>query len=1620
MLKKAVTRILAATLALSLAFPNVGNVSYAAQEQELLTQASAEASADASLTEKTEEDLTSSDLTLQDAADGMSVDSEEEVSGDTSKDPSGNSPEDENTVSGESSEVASDAVSFDESKEEDTSEEDTSGEDASEEASEAGSLMSAEEDDALVGESSDETDSESEEILEFHVGPGYKYIYTDEDVEESLRSEYTEEELCPEIPEGEELLVTASTGGLKGAMRSRKTSYSYSSSSFNPQKDVANALREVSEADELDPTGGDYIKGNLIGYSASGRGSGGSCNITITFKWANYGNAANEEAAVDTKVKEIVSELDLDSNSLSEFEKVSKIHGYLVNSITYTDDGKYGCHGTYAALVNKRCVCQGYANAFTRLTREAGIASKYIVGLRINHAWNMVRVHGGTDPERPWYNNDATWGDFLLNELDFADHPADDEYETDSFVSAHPVSRYSWGKSEVVLRNLNNISMTFPGIDGEELTTSATGGRPKMVLFYDSTDTILVPGDIKALAQSSVVSRGHIDVIAIDMKGNDSTKVTAFKNKYAKGSRIRFAAATQDQANEAMQAYMDVFSYYVDGGVIYAVLIDDNDKVQLFLSNDASPARLSRRYMPYLKEGYDPEAYLKSLEIRRFANSEAMDGNTYSVIKNGGSVSIKFGEKLYLKGVGIPSKDGITGFKDTSSVNIEGSGEVLYYDPSGFSFEGTDKGTATVTFVSDYDDYVTSKITVKVLPALITAISFDRQVMNLPVDAGSDSEKTLTLNYTPDPTTDSKDAAFTVSDENILAIEKTGESTVKVKAVGIGSATVTAKCMGKTATCRVTTYRKVNSVRVISGSVTSLYVGEYAKLSYGITPSDATVTKAAVWSSSGSHLSINPAEDGDSCTVTAKAPGTQTVTATVEDESGSLSLKVYSPNITLNANGGALPAGVSDEVYVTFGKALGDLPVPTKSGNIFMGWYTGENMSGTKVTSSSVASRALLGDPSGAGLKLYAGWKEFQKEEITIAEIEDAVYTGGAIKPSVAVYYEDRLLTVGVDYTVSYKNNKNAFILEDGYDVSKAPTVTVKGKGNFTGQAASKYFNIRPRKLTESDITVDTSKLTLTANGKAQKAVPSVKMGKLALKKNKDILYIYPGKWGSVGDDISDEAAEDGDYINPGRYAVYISAVEGGNYEGVISVSETILRKDITKVSKLSISLSKKSFVYTGDKIEPEVLVKSGKTVLTEGTDYNLIFTDNKEIGTAAVTVVGIGAFTGTKKLTFKITGTNIKGADVSFANSSFTYDGADHMDELGISVRLKKTDTDFLVENTDYIVTGKAVDKGKAVISITGIGRYTGTIKKTVTINPASIDSALVEASDSSEMDGDGYITATYVKGGVKPEVVVKVGGSVLTLNKDYTLKYGNNNAAFTAKEGTEAFEERSGSRKAPFITVTGKGNYKGTRKVFFAIRPSALTDTTENVKITAADVNYNKAAGKWKSSVAVYDTNSKKLGFGTDLNKEIEFTYVGNAVMTDGTTRNGGTAVDSKDSPAVGTTIRATVTGKGNYEGSRLTVEYRIIDRNKNISSGITFKIPDQTYTGDEITLSESNITFVVGKGREDFDINCFEIVEGSYVSNKNKGTAKVTLRGKGTYGGTKTVTFKIVARQLQKKGN
>lgn len=61
------------------------------------------------------------------------------------------------------------------------------------------------------------------------------------------------------------------------------------------------------------------------------------------------------------------------------------------------------------------------------------------------------------------------------------------------------------------------------------------------------------------------------------------------------------------------------------------------------------------------------------------------------------------------------------------------------------------------------------------------------------------------------------------------------------------------------------------------------------------------------------------------------------------------------------------------------------------------------------------------------------------------------------------------------------------------------------------------------------------------------------------------------------------------------------------------------------------------SKAYTGKALKPSVTVKDGKTKLVKGEDYTVTYKNNKKIGTATVTIKGIGSYTGEKTLTFKI-----------------------------------------------------------------------------------------------------------------------------------------------------------------------------------------------------------------------------------------------------------------------------------------------------------------------------------------------------------------------------------------------
>ena len=77
--------------------------------------------------------------------------------------------------------------------------------------------------------------------------------------------------------------------------------------------------------------------------------------------------------------------------------------------------------------------------------------------------------------------------------------------------------------------------------------------------------------------------------------------------------------------------------------------------------------------------------------------------------------------------------------------------------------------------------------------------------------------------------------------------------------------------------------------------------------------------------------------------------------------------------------------------------------------------------------------------------------------------------------------------------------------------------------------------------------------------------------------------------------------------------------------------------------------------------------------------------------------------------------------------------------------------------------------------------------------------------------------------------------------------------------------------------------------------------------------------------------------------------------------------------------------------------------------------------------VTLSKEDFYHADGKGKiilKDGTVleygldKDFILMEGSYKKNDKKGTATVTLKGCGEYGGTKTIKFKIMPKELESK--
>ena len=94
-------------------------------------------------------------------------------------------------------------------------------------------------------------------------------------------------------------------------------------------------------------------------------------------------------------------------------QDIKMVHDYLIDTIEYDESlSKENIYNMYGALINRTCVCEGYARSFKYILESMGVQCILRVGTGTNlkgkterHAWNYVE-YGGR-----WYAVDVTWDD---------------------------------------------------------------------------------------------------------------------------------------------------------------------------------------------------------------------------------------------------------------------------------------------------------------------------------------------------------------------------------------------------------------------------------------------------------------------------------------------------------------------------------------------------------------------------------------------------------------------------------------------------------------------------------------------------------------------------------------------------------------------------------------------------------------------------------------------------------------------------------------------------------------------------------------------------------------------------------------------------------------------------------------------------------------------------------------------------------------------------------------------------------------------------------------------------------------------------------------------------------
>ena len=790
---------------------------------------------------------------------------------------------------------------------------------------------------------------------------------------------------------------------------------------------------------------------------------------------------------------------------------------------------------------------------------------------------------------------------------------------------------------------------------------------------------------------------------------------------------------------------------------------------------------------------------------------------------------------------------------------------------------------------------------------------------------------------------------YSSSDTNVATVDENGTVTIlKSGTVTItATAAETSNVKEGTATYELT-INKANPTLTFANSTVSVKTTDTVNNPLTIVPDSLKVT----YSSGTPNVATVDAATGK---VTLVGEGTTTITATFAGDekyngaTDTYTLTVDNDAIAYTAEGW-YDAYDTQEHSITVKVTTPDTGAKVTYSTTEEGTYTADAPTYTDAGTYTVYFKI---EAKGYDAVTGSAKVIIEKAQLTEATVTGGPYTGQQVG-SVSEVKAGTLTVPEGSYEVSYVNNVDA-----GTAVA---IITAKAGSNFVG-TVPETFTITPKSLTAQMVSPIANQ-PYTGN----KITPAVTVedDSTTLVEGKDFTVTY------------------GDNNSAGTNAGTVIITGTGNYAGTVTK-----QFDITNAGTFEVIVDNSTLTYDGKEKKPTVTVwavsngGNTKTLLTAATDYTVTYENNIDAGTASVTVTGTGAYT-TRGDSWKSTTVyfTIQPAEqsVTFAETEVEKTYGDPAFTQAATVTLKPnasgqtpgavtyTSNNPAVATVDS--TGKVTIVGAGTATITASAAATQNYKEAkasyqLTVKPKDISSEDVKASQIPDQPYGGVpVTPDFSL----TDSDLDIEKHNLEVNVDYTFTYSNNNGEGEGK-----------------ITITGKGNYTGTKEVTFKI----ISWSESQVVVTPAAITiYMGGADGYEGAVVDEDTGEIKAssslpepGFLFELPEMLKAALEANDdSLTDITFRE----------PASGKEWRAALYAEG------ASTVYRLVPGEHQEPVRVQFtNAQGQTVTEDEFEVGENinqTLTMTLYKG----DVGVIYAIYDGVQYPIRLGESTLTVRG------------------------